>query len=80
MIRRVFWLAAGAVAGSLVVRGLTRTARAFTPAGVAAKAGDTVGGFGHAIRDFVADVREGASQRERELREAALTDSAGDRP
>lgn len=69
MIRRLFWTALGATAGVLVVRKLTRTARAFTPAGVSSQLSDTVGNLTEAIRDFAADVRDAMHSREQELRE-----------
>lgn len=74
MIRRLFWTAMGATVGALVVRKLTRTARAFTPAGVSSQVSGTVGTLTEAIRDFAADVRDAMGQRERELREAVGLD------
>lgn len=80
-MRRLFWMAMGASAGVLVVRKLTRTARAFTPAGVASQVGDTAGNLADAIRDFAADVREAMIQREQELREGTgLDGKVGARP
>lgn len=85
MIRRLFWLSMGATIGVLVVRKLTRTARAFTPTGVASRVGgslgDTVGNLSDAIRDFAADVRDAMLQREQELREGTSLDGrVGARP
>ena len=65
-MKRLFWLALGAVAGVLVVRRLTKVANAFTPAGLA----DSLGDLGEAMRDFAVDVRVGMAQREAELRAA----------
>ncbi|HEX5494140.1 MAG TPA: hypothetical protein VFX70_06140 [Mycobacteriales bacterium] len=76
MIRRVFWAALGATVGVLVVRKLTRTARAFTPAGVGSQVSDTVGTLTEAVRDFATDVRNAMDSRERELREAMGLDDS----
>ena len=65
-MRRMFWLTLGATAGVLVVRKVTKTARAFTPAGVA----DRAGGLGEAVRSFADQVRAGMAEREAELRDA----------
>jgi hypothetical protein len=85
VIRRLFWLSMGATIGVLVVRKLTRTARAFTPTGVATRVGGSVGGavgnLSEAIRDFAADVRDAMVQREQELRESMSLDGrVGARP
>lgn len=81
MIRRVFWAALGATVGVLVVRKLTRTARAFTPAGVGSQLSDTVGTLTEAIRDFATDVRTAMESRERELLEGmGLDGKVGARP
>ncbi|HEY9392416.1 MAG TPA: hypothetical protein VIR27_21900 [Mycobacteriales bacterium] len=81
MIRRLFWAALGATVGVLVVRKLSRTARAFTPAGVSSQLSDTVGTVAEAIRDFAADVRDAMDQREQELREGmGLDGKVGAKP
>jgi hypothetical protein len=81
VIRRLFWTALGATVGVLVVRKLSRTARAFTPAGVSSQLSDTVGNVAEAIRDFAADVRDAMDQRERELREGmGLDGKVGAKP
>jgi Family of unknown function (DUF6167) len=65
-VRRLFWLALGASGGVLVVRKLTRTAQAFTPAGVS----QGLSGLGDALRAFGEDVRAGMAEREAELNDA----------
>lgn len=65
-MRRLFWVALGATAGVLVVRRLTRTAEAYTPAGLAA----AVSGLGEAVRDFADRVSAAMADREDELRMA----------
>ena len=72
-MRRVFWLALGATAGVLVVRKITRTAQAFTPAGLATSAG----GLGDSVRYFADQVRAGMVEREAELRDALGIDTDG---
>ncbi|MGZ4476819.1 MAG: DUF6167 family protein, partial [Nocardioides sp.] len=66
-------LALGATAGVLVVRKVTRTAQAFTPAGLAGRAG----GLGESIRYFADQVRAGMAEREAELRDALGLDDDG---
>jgi hypothetical protein len=72
-VRRLFWLTLGATAGVLVVRKITKTAHAFTPAGLA----DSAGGLGDSIRYFADQVRAGMVEREAELRDALGIDSDG---
>jgi hypothetical protein len=72
-VRRLFWLTLGATAGVLVVRKITKTAHAFTPAGLA----DSAGGIGDSIRYFADQVRAGMVEREAELRDALGIDDDG---
>lgn len=72
-MRRLFWLTLGATAGVLVVRKITKTAHAFTPAGFA----DSAGGIGDSIRYFADQVRAGMVEREAELRDALGIDADG---
>ena len=65
-MKRVFWIALGATAGVLVVRKLQKTARAYTPAGMA----DRATGLGASLRYFADEVRAGMAEREIELRDA----------
>jgi hypothetical protein len=65
-MRRLFWMGVGATVGVLVVRKITKTAHAFTPAGVA----ESAGGIGYSIRYFADEVRAGMVEREAELRDA----------
>ena len=70
-MRRLFWIALGAVAGVLVVRRLTRAVEAYTPAGVARSVSDV----GDGLRELAAAVREGMAEREEELRIALGVDA-----
>ena len=63
----------GATVGVLVVRKITKTAQAFTPAGLA----DSAGGIGDSIRYFADQVRAGMVEREAELRDALGIDADG---
>jgi hypothetical protein len=69
-MRRLFWMAVGAGAGIYAVRKVTstatRTAEAFTPAGVSSGLSD----LAQSLRYFADEVRAGMSEREEELREA----------
>src|SRR4051794_10700361 len=77
-MRRVFYIALGATVGVLVVRRLTKTARAFTPAGMSESFTGALGNLGDSIREFAADVREGMAEREDELRTALGLDGTHD--
>ena len=68
MTRRMFYIALGATVGILVVRKASAAAKKFTPAGVQSSVTGAFGGFGEAIRDFGASVREGMAEREEQLR------------
>jgi hypothetical protein len=70
-VRRLFWVALGAVAGVLVVRRLTKAVEAYTPAGVSRSMSD----FGEGMRELAAAVREGMAEREEELRIALGVDA-----
>jgi hypothetical protein len=70
-VRRLFWVALGAVAGVLLVRKLTRAVEAYTPAGVSRSVADV----GEGLRDLAAAVREGMAEREEELRIALGVDA-----
>jgi hypothetical protein len=62
-MRRLFWIALGATAGVLVARQLRQTAQQFTPETLIGKA------LGRG-REFWADTRDFAADREVELRES----------
>ncbi len=72
-MRRVFWVAMGAAAGSLVVRKVSRTARSLTPAGLADSITHSVADIAGAIREFGSEVKVAMAEREEELM-AALAD------
>lgn len=66
-MRRLFWVAAGAAAGVLVVQKLSKRARAFTPAGVGGAVTKGVSGVRNLAREFVEDVMSAAAEKEDEL-------------
>ncbi|MCW3843030.1 hypothetical protein ONA70_23300 [Micromonospora yasonensis] len=69
-MRRLFWLGIGLAVGVLVVRKATRTAQAYTPAGIASGLSESAGGLVESVRSFVEDVRTGMAEREQEIHEA----------
>lgn len=69
-MKRLFWLGVGAAVGVLVVRAVTKKARAYSPSGIAATARDSGRNLLDSVRDFVDDVRDGMHEREYELRSA----------
>ncbi|MFI7588878.1 DUF6167 family protein [Spongisporangium articulatum] len=74
-MRRLFWVALGAVVGVLLVRKVTKVAESYTPTGVAR----SVGELGEGLREVAAVIREGMAEREQELR-VALGVDAGSLP
>jgi uncharacterized protein with PhoU and TrkA domain len=70
-MRKLFWVALGAVAGVLIVRKLSKTAEQFTPEGLA----DSASRLADAARDIATTIREGMAEREEELRIALGIDS-----
>lgn len=65
-MRRLFYVALGAAAGVYVVRKVQKTAKAYSPEGLAGKAV----GLGESLRYFADEVRAGMAEREIELRDA----------
>lgn len=65
-MRRVFWVAVGAAAGVYAVRKVQKTMHAYSPSGLAEKAG----GLGESLKAFAEEVRERAAEREADLRDA----------
>lgn len=71
-MRRLFYVALGAAAGVYVVRKVQKTAKSYSPEGLAGKAV----GLGESVRYFASEVRAGMAEREVELREALGFDAA----
>ncbi|MDQ1726570.1 MAG: hypothetical protein QOK14_615 [Frankiaceae bacterium] len=66
-MRRLFWAAAGATVGVLIVRRVTRTAAKLTPAGLGTSLSGALTNLADAAREFAADVRDGMAERETQL-------------
>jgi hypothetical protein len=66
----MLWLGIGLAVGALVVRAVTKKARAFTPQGLAASARDSATGVLGSVREFIDDVREGMVEREADIHAA----------
>ncbi|MBM0279585.1 hypothetical protein [Micromonospora tarensis] len=77
-MRRLFWLGIGVAVGVLVVRKATRTAQAYTPAGIASTLTESAGGLVESLRSFVEDVRVGMAEREQEIHQAFAQGEAFD--
>jgi hypothetical protein len=69
-MKRLFWLGVGIAVGAVVVRRLSRTARAYSPSGLAESARNSAAGLWESVQDFVADVRDGMAEREEEIQAA----------
>ncbi|WP_067974222.1 hypothetical protein [Nocardiopsis trehalosi] len=67
MMGRVLYLVAGAALGGYVVHKLNRTARAWSPAGIADRVEDHVASYRDALREFNEDVHDAMERREAEL-------------
>jgi hypothetical protein len=77
-VKRMLWLGIGLAVGALVVRAVTKKARAFTPQGLAASARDSATGVLGSVRDFIDDVREGMVEREADIHAAFVDGDALD--
>ena len=69
-MRRLFWLGVGVAVGVVVARQVTRTMRAYSPAGIADQTRNSAAGLIGTVRDFVADVRESMAEREEQIHAA----------
>lgn len=67
-MKRIFWVAAGAVAGVLIARKVTQAARSLTPEGAADRVSGKFSDITDAFREFADDVRAGMAERDNELR------------
>lgn len=74
-MRRLFWVALGATIGVLVVHKVTKTARAYSPSGVAQGLSGSLSDLGEGLHEMAQAVREGMAVREAELREALGIDT-----
>ena len=74
-MRRLFWVALGATAGVLLVHKVTKTARAYSPSGVAQGMSGSLSDLGEGLREMAQAIREGMAARESELRHALGIDT-----
>ncbi|CAM3178268.1 DUF6167 family protein [Stackebrandtia soli] len=70
MFKRLLWLGIGVAVGVVVVRKIAQTAEAMSPGGIAHRLRETAVTFGDSARNFMADVSDGAAEKEAELRAA----------
>ncbi|MEU0552344.1 hypothetical protein [Micromonospora sp. NPDC005979] len=77
-MKRLFWLGIGVAVGVVVVRRATRTAQAYTPAGIASSLSESAGSLVESVRSFVEDVRVGMAEREQEIHQAFVQGEAFD--
>ena len=66
-MKRLLWLGVGLAIGALAVRKLSQAAHSYSPAGIAASLSEAAGRLTESVRSFIDDVREGMSEREREI-------------
>jgi hypothetical protein len=69
-MKRMLWLGIGLAVGALVVRAVSKKARAFPPEGIAGSVGQSASGLLDSVRNFVDDVRDGMAEREQEIHAA----------
>jgi hypothetical protein len=69
-MKRLFWLGVGIAIGAIVVRQVSRTVQSYAPANLVDSARNSAAGLWDSVQDFVADVRDGMSEREEEIRTA----------
>ncbi|MFC7331271.1 DUF6167 family protein [Marinactinospora rubrisoli] len=68
MIGRLFSFVAGAALGGYLVHKLNRTARAWSPGGIADRVESHVADYRAALREFNEDVQDAMEEHEAELR------------
>jgi hypothetical protein len=69
-MKRLLWLGVGLAVGALVVRAVSKKARALRPEGIVASARNSAGGLVAQVRSFVDDVRDGMHEREDQIHAA----------
>ena len=74
-MRRLFWVALGATVGVLLVRKVSKTARSYSPSGMAQGVSSGLSDLGEGLREMAEAVREGMAERESELRIALGIDT-----
>jgi hypothetical protein len=67
VFKRLMWLGIGIGIGVVVVRTITKKVSAFSPAGLAGQAHESLSGVTGSIRGFLGDVRDGMAEREDDI-------------
>jgi hypothetical protein len=80
MFRRLLWLGIGIGIGVAVVRMLSKKASAFSPAGLAGQATESISGVTGSVREFIDDFREAMHEREEDIRQHFAEGIALDTP
>lgn len=80
MFKRLLWLGVGIGIGVMVVRMVSKKASAFSPAGLAGQATESLSGVAGSVRGFVDDVREAMQEREDDIRQHFAEGIALDTP
>jgi len=75
VMRRMLWLGIGLAVGALVVRAVSKKAKALSPRGIAGSVQQSAVGVLDSVRTFVDDVRDGMAEREAEI-QAAIAEGA----
>lgn len=80
MFRRLLWLGVGIGIGVMVVRVVTKKASAYSPAGLAGQAHESISGALGGVKGFFAEIRDGMAEREEDIREHFAEGIALDAP
>lgn len=80
MFKRLLWLGVGIGIGVAVVRLVSKKASAFSPAGLAGQATESLSGVAGSVRGFIEDFREAMHEREDDIRQHFAEGIALDTP
>jgi hypothetical protein len=80
MFKRLFWLGVGIGIGVAVVRLVSKKASAYSPAGLAGQATESLHGVAGSVRGFIEDFREAMDEREEDIRQHFAEGIALDAP
>ncbi len=80
MFRRLLWLGIGIGVGVAVVRMVSKKAAAYSPAGLAGQATESISGVAGSVRGFIDDFRDAMNEREDDIRQHFAEGIALDTP
>lgn len=80
MFKRLLWLGVGIGIGVAVVRLVSKKAAAYSPAGLAGQATESLSGVAGSVRGFIEDFRDAMQEREDEIRQHFAEGIALDTP